>query len=56
MELTAKYSELYMGLGSRGEVASIRHRDRELCVPASEAFTLELLDRNGNANFSVDHR
>ena len=49
MELNANRSGLQMTLGPRGEVASIRHRGRELCVPAAEAFTLELLDRSGDA-------
>ena len=49
MELTAKHSGIRLTLGARGEVVSIRHRDRELCVPAAEAFTLELLDREGDA-------
>ena len=49
MELIAKRSELSLSLGPRGEVASLRYRGRELCVPAAEAFTMELLDRNGEA-------
>ena len=49
MDLPAKHSGLHMTLGPRGEVCSIRHHTSEFCVPAAEAFTMQLLDRQGNA-------
>ena len=49
MELFAKHPGVRLVLGPRGEVCSIRRHTSEFCVPAAEAFTMQLLDRKGNA-------
>ena len=48
MEYFAPKSRLGVTTGPRGEVVSVRSGGEELCVPAAEAFTLQLLDKEGN--------
>ena len=47
MDYFAPGSRLGVTTGPRGEVVSVRSGGKELCVPAAEAFTLQLLDKAG---------
>ncbi len=49
MDFTAIGTGLGVVLADNGAIASIRRHGRELGAPAAEAFTMELLDRNGEA-------
>ncbi len=44
----ASRSKLRISLGKHGELVSVCRNGQEFAIPAQEAFTLQLLDDQGN--------
>ena len=49
VEFNITNSQLKTVLGPHGQIVSLCSRGMEFCVPAAEAFTMELLNRQGDA-------